>query len=128
MIEKVLVPTLDAVGRDYESGVIFLPQLIQSAEAAKAAFEQLRAALARDGTSAAGARTKIVVATVHGDIHAIGKNIVKVIMENYDFAVTDLGRDVPPAKVVEAVKATGAKLVGLSALMTTTVASMIQRA
>ena len=124
VIEKVLVPTLDAVGRDYESGVIFLPQLIQSAEAAKAAFEQLRAALARDGTSAVGTRTKIVVATVHGDIHDIGKNIVKVIMENYDFDVTDLGRDVPPAKVVEAVKATGAKLVGLSALMTTTVASM----
>jgi 5-methyltetrahydrofolate--homocysteine methyltransferase len=79
VIEKVLVPTLDAVGRDYESGVIFLPQLIQSAEAAKAAFEQLRAALARDGTASAGARTKIVVATVRGDIHDIGKNIVKVL-------------------------------------------------
>ena len=124
IIENILVPTLDSVGRDYESGVLFLPQLIQSAEAAKAAFEQLRAAIAKDGAAAAGERTKIVVATVHGDIHDIGKNIVKVIMENYDFDVTDLGRDVPPAKVAEAVKATGAKLVGLSALMTTTVASM----
>ena len=124
IIENILVPTLDSVGRDYESGVLFLPQLIQSAEAAKAAFEQLRAAIAKDGAASAGERTKIVVATVHGDIHDIGKNIVKVIMENYDFDVTDLGRDVPPAKVAEAVKATGAKLVGLSALMTTTVASM----
>ena len=124
IIENEIVPALDAVGRDYEKGRVFLPQLIKSAEAAKSAFEPLRRALAEGGDSARGERVKIVLATVHGDIHDIGKNIVKVIMENYNFDVTDLGRDVPAGKVAEAVKTTGAKLVGLSALMTTTVASM----
>ncbi len=123
VVEKEIIPALDAVGKDYESGKIFLPQLIKSAEAAKAAFEVLRAKLAREGAKA-GKGKKIVIATVHGDIHDIGKNIVKVILENYNFDVTDLGRDVPPQRVAEAVKETGAELVGLSALMTTTVASM----
>ena len=123
IVEREIIPALDAVGKDYESGKIFLPQLIKSAEAAKAAFEVLRAELVKtSGDTQRG--KKIVIATVHGDIHDIGKNIVKVILENYNFNVTDLGKDVPPQRVLEAVRETGAKLVGLSALMTTTVASM----
>ena len=123
IVEREIIPALDAVGKDYESGKIFLPQLIKSAEAAKAAFEVLRAELVKtSGDTQKG--KKIVIATVHGDIHDIGKNIVKVILENYNFNVTDLGKDVPPQRVLEAVRETGAKLVGLSALMTTTVASM----
>ena len=123
VVEKEIIPALDTVGKDYESGRIFLPQLIKSAEAAKAAFEVLRAELIKaSGDTQKG--KKIVIATVHGDIHDIGKNIVKVILENYNFDVTDLGKDVPPRQVIAAVKETGAKLVGLSALMTTTVASM----
>jgi 5-methyltetrahydrofolate--homocysteine methyltransferase len=124
IIENGVVPALDEVGKDYESQKIFLPQLIKSAEAAKAAFEVLRTVMAAEGGSTRGGRTKVIVATVHGDIHDIGKNIVKVIMENYNFNVIDLGRDVPPEKVVEAVKEHGVKIVGLSALMTTTVESM----
>ena len=122
VIEEKIIPALDAVGKDYETGAIFLPQLIKSAEAAKASFEVLRAKLARDGGAQKGA--KFVIATVYGDIHDIGKNIVRVILENYNFDVTDLGRDVPPERVAQAVRETGAKIVGLSALMTTTVASM----
>ncbi|MCE5202402.1 MAG: homocysteine S-methyltransferase family protein [Synergistaceae bacterium] len=124
IIEGDVIPALDAVGKDYEAGKIFLPQLIKSAEAAKSSFERLRGELTKDGSAAEGERKKIVIATVHGDIHDIGKNIVKVIMENYNFNVIDLGKDVPPEKVVEAVTESGARLVGLSALMTTTVASM----
>lgn len=122
VIEEKIIPALDAVGKDYETGAIFLPQLIKSAEAAKASFEVLRAKLAREGGAQKGA--KLVIATVYGDIHDIGKNIVRVILENYNFDVTDLGRDVPPERVAQAVRETGAKIVGLSALMTTTVASM----
>ena len=122
VIEEKIIPALDAVGKDYETGAIFLPQLIKSAEAAKASFEVLRAKLAREGGAQKGA--KFVIATVYGDIHDIGKNIVRVILENYNFDVTDLGRDVPPERVAQAVRETGAKIVGLSALMTTTVASM----
>ena len=121
IIEKGIIPALDEVGKNYETGRIFLPQLIKSAEAAKAAFEKLRAKLPQESR---GRGEKFVIATVKGDIHDIGKNIVKVILENYNFEVTDLGRDVPPEAVVTAVKQTGAKLVGLSALMTTTVAAM----
>jgi len=124
IIEEDLIPALDEVGRDYEAGKIFLPQLIKSAEAARASFERLRAALAKEGQPLGEQRRKIVMATVHGDIHDIGKNIVKIVMENYNFDVVDLGKDVPPEKVVEAVNTSGARLVGLSALMTTTVASM----
>ncbi|MCC8059052.1 homocysteine S-methyltransferase family protein [Cloacibacillus sp.] len=123
IVEREIIPALDAVGKDYENGKIFLPQLIKSAEAAKAAFEVLRAELVKTGGDTQKGK-KIVIATVHGDIHDIGKNIVKVILENYNFNVTDLGKDVPPQRVLEAVRETGAKLVGLSALMTTTVASM----
>ncbi len=122
VIEEKIIPALDIVGKNYETGEIFLPQLIKSAEAATAAFEVLRTELARGGVAAKGA--KVILATVYGDIHDIGKNIVRVILENYNFDVIDLGRDVPPARVVEAVKESGAKIVGLSALMTTTVSSM----
>lgn len=122
VIEEKIIPALDEVGKDYETGAIFLPQLIKSAEAATSAFEVLRAELSKGGGAQKGA--KVVLATVYGDIHDIGKNIVRVILENYNFDVIDLGRDVPPARVAEAVKESGAKIVGLSALMTTTVASM----
>lgn len=123
VVEGEIIPALNDVGKNYESGKIFLPQLIKSAEAAKSAFEVLRAALAKSGGNSVKGK-KFVIATVHGDIHDIGKNIVKVILENYNFDVTDLGKDVPPERIVAAVKETGAELVGLSALMTTTVASM----
>ena len=102
---------------------VFLPQLLQSAAAAQSAFEAVKDAIAAEG-SASESKGKIVLATVKGDIHDIGKNIVKVILENYGFTVLDLGRDVPPEAVVQAVRESGAPLVGLSALMTTTVKSM----
>ena len=125
IVETVLIPALDAVGRDYETQKIYLPQLIKSADAAKAALEVVKDALAsqpQSGSSAGG--PKVILATVYGDVHDIGKNIVKVIMENYNFDVIDLGRDVAAETVVNAVKESGATVVGLSALMTTTVASM----
>ena len=124
IIEKEIVPSLDQVGKDYESCMIFLPQLIKSAEAAKSSFELIRRELAKEGAAGSEERTSVVIATVHGDIHDIGKNIVKVIMENYNFRMIDLGKDVPPEKIVEAVRENGAQVVGLSALMTTTVSSM----
>ena len=124
-MEKHIVPALDSVGREYEAKRLFLPQLIKSADAAKAAFERLKAALAsspqKDVETALG---PIVLCTVYGDVHDIGKNIVKVILENYNFKVVDLGKDVPPEQVVAAVRESDARVVGLSALMTTTVASM----
>lgn len=124
IIEKELIPALDSVGKDYEVQKIFLPQLIKSAEAAKSAFEALRGALATNQGTSRPTGKKIVIATVYGDIHDIGKNIVKVIMENYNFDVIDLGRDVPSDTVAEAAKKSGTGIVGLSALMTTTVTSM----
>ncbi len=124
IIETVLIPALDAVGRDYESQKIYLPQLIKSADAAKSAFDVIKAALAARPEGGAHGGPKVVLATVYGDVHDIGKNIVKVIMENYNFDVIDLGKDVPAEEVTAAVKKSGAKIVGLSALMTTTVASM----
>ena len=119
LVDHALIPTLDAVGAGYEKGTLFLPQLLQSASAAQAAFEEIKAAVAKNGAPGAS-KGKIVLATVKGDVHDIGKNIVRVILENYGFEVLDLGRDVPPEKVVEAVRESGARLVGLSALMTTT--------
>lgn len=124
IIEKKIIPTLDSVGKKYEAGSIFLPQLIKAAEAAKSSFELIHLALSKNEISDSTQRKKIILATVQGDIHDIGKNIVKVIMENYNFDVIDLGRDVSPEAVVEAVKNSGSSIVGLSALMTTTVASM----
>lgn len=124
IIEKEIVPSLDAVGKDYEAQKIFLPQLMISAEAARLSFELLRKELSKTNCDNQENRTKMVVATVLGDIHDIGKNILKVIMENYNFKMIDLGKDVPPERVVAAVKEHGAEIVGLSALMTTTVTSM----
>ena len=124
IVEKTLIPALDAVGRDYEAQKIYLPQLIKSADAAKAALEVVKGVLAGDQGGAPRSGPKVIVATVYGDVHDIGKNIVKVIMENYNFDVIDLGKDVLSDAIVAAVKKTGAAVVGLSALMTTTVASM----
>ena len=123
IIQTYLIPALDAVGKGFETGTVFLPQLLMSAEAAKQAFEVLKGVMATEGTSDLK-KDKIVLATVKGDIHDIGKNIVKVLLENYSFHVIDLGKDVPPETIVEAAKRENVQLVGLSALMTTTVVSM----
>ena len=124
IIENHIVPALDEVGKLYETGKIFLPQLIKSAEAAKVAFEMLQTEMSTQSVESTINKTKVVLATVYGDIHDIGKNIVKVIMENYNFEVIDLGKDVPHQKVVDAIKEHNVKIVGLSALMTTTANSM----
>ncbi|WP_054739765.1 homocysteine S-methyltransferase family protein [Cellulosilyticum ruminicola] len=125
IIEKHIVPALDEVGKLYEAQKIFLPQLIKSAESAKSAFERLQKEMVADANNnEKTSKTKVILATVYGDIHDIGKNIVKVIMENYNFEVVDLGKDVPTEKVIEAIEKWDIKIVGLSALMTTTVASM----
>ena len=117
-----MIPALDRVGKGFEKGSIFLPQLLMSAEAAKAAFEVVKARM--EGQGPVEKKGKIILATVKGDIHDIGKNIVKVLLENYSYDVIDLGRDVPPETVVETVLRENVPLVGLSALMTTTVPSM----
>ncbi len=126
IINTLLVPALDAVGADFEAGRLFLPQLIQSAGAAQAAFEVLRAHMSAAERETGDGEKVIVLATVKGDVHDIGKNIVKVLLENYGFAVIDLGKDVPPEAVVRAAQEHKAALVGLSALMTTTLKSMEQ--
>lgn len=123
VINGELIPALDVVGQAFEKGTMFLPQLLMSAEAAKAGFAAIKEYVESTGTRQEKKGT-VVIATVKGDIHDIGKNIVKVLLENYGFDVIDLGKDVPPEAVVETVKQSGARLVGLSALMTTTVASM----
>lgn len=123
VINGELIPALDVVGQAFEKGTMFLPQLLMSAEAAKAGFAAIKEYVESMGTRQEKKGT-VVIATVKGDIHDIGKNIVKVLLENYGFDVIDLGKDVPPEAVVEAVQQSGARLVGLSALMTTTVASM----
>ena len=128
IINDRLIPALDAVGDDFEKGRLFLPQMIQSAQAAQAGFAEIKEYLAAhpktQGQSFTLAQKGIVLATVHGDVHDIGKNIVKVILENYGFPVLDLGRDVPAQAVVDAVRQHHIRLVGLSALMTTTLKSM----
>ena len=124
-INEVLVPALDEVGRRFEAGTFFLPQLMASAEAAKAGFEVVRAAGEKDGAPAADKGT-VVVCTVKGDIHDIGKNIVRMLLENYGFEVVDLGRDVAPETVADAVVERHVRLVGLSALMTSTVPAMAE--
>lgn len=123
LVKGEIIPALDVVGQGFERGTVYLPQLLMSAEAAKSAFERIRVALSAQRTPGA-ARCRVVLATVHGDIHDIGKNIVKLLLENYGFAVTDLGRDVPPERVAEEVVRLHAPLLGLSALMTTTVPAM----
>jgi 5-methyltetrahydrofolate--homocysteine methyltransferase len=121
VINGYIIPALNDVGKGFEEKTVFLPQLLMSAEAASGAFEVIKKHFTGGGNAK---KLKIVLATVHGDIHDIGKNIVKTLLENYGFTVCDLGRDVPPQKVVDAAKENQAGLVGLSALMTTTVASM----
>ena len=123
IINGELVPALDIVGKGFEKGTVFLPQLLMSAEAAKAGFEAIKEYVSSQGTNQEKKAT-IVIATVKGDIHDIGKNIVKVLLENYGYDVIDLGKDVQPETVVDKVIETHAPLVGLSALMTTTVVSM----
>ncbi|MBR9936601.1 homocysteine S-methyltransferase family protein [Oscillospiraceae bacterium Marseille-Q3528] len=123
VINQELIPALDVVGKGFEKGTVFLPQLLMSAEAAKAAFDVIKQQMADSGV-VQEKKGKIILATVKGDIHDIGKNIVKVLLENYSYDVIDLGRDVPPETIVETALAQQVKLVGLSALMTTTVPSM----
>ena len=123
IINTELIPALNHVGDGFEKGTVFLPQLLMSAEAAKSAFAVLKDKMDKSGKVQDKIGT-IVLATVKGDIHDIGKNIVKVLLENYSFDVIDLGKDVPPEKIVETVLGKDIRLVGLSALMTTTVGSM----
>ena len=123
IINEHLIPGLDYVGKRFEAKTMYLPQLLMAAEAAKSAFGEIRSFMEKSGKKGKP-KGKIIIATVKGDIHDIGKNIVKVLLENYDFEVIDLGKDVPPETVVEACKKDKVQLVGLSALMTTTVVSM----
>ncbi|MEE1126373.1 MAG: homocysteine S-methyltransferase family protein [Acutalibacteraceae bacterium] len=123
IINQQLIPTLDKAGADFETGKIFLPQLIQSATAAQACFEVIKKKLINEN-SAPVSKGKIVLATVKGDVHDIGKNIVKVLLENYGYTVIDLGKDVEYEEVVKATIENDVKLVGLSALMTTTLKAM----
>ena len=123
VVDEALIPALDIVGVKYEKGTLFLPQLLQAASAAQSAFEEIKTAIAKKGEGSAS-KGRIVLATVKGDVHDIGKNIVKVILENYGFEVIDLGRDVPVETVVNTVREKDVHLVGLSALMTTTLKSM----
>ena len=123
VVDEALIPALDIVGAKYEKGTLFLPQLLQAASAAQSAFEEIKTAIAQKGEGSAS-KGHIVLATVKGDVHDIGKNIVRVILENYGFEVLDLGRDVPVETVVDTVREKDVHLVGLSALMTTTLKSM----
>lgn len=123
IINQHLIPALDVVGKGFEKGTIFLPQLLMSADAAKIAFAVLKDVLAQNGGDVQK-KDKVILATVKGDIHDIGKNIVKVLLENYSFDVIDLGKDVPPETIVDCAIREDVKLIGLSALMTTTVVSM----
>ena len=121
IINQDLVPALDIVGKGFEKGTLFLPQLLMAADAAKAAFTVVKESMSDSQQESKG---KVILATVKGDIHDIGKNIVKVLLENYGYDVIDLGKDVPPETIVETAIQQDVKLVGLSALMTTTVVNM----
>ena len=123
IVSQQIIPALDVVGQGFEKKTTYLPQLLMSAEASQSAFEQIKEKLKGSKDSSVG-RGKFVIATVHGDIHDIGKNIVKLILENYGFEVYDLGKDVPPERILEEVVKQNAPFVGLSALMTTTVPAM----
>ena len=123
LVEGHLIPALDKVGIDYEQGKAFLPQLLGAAQAAQSVFEVIKTSLAEKGGEAVK-KHRVVIATVQGDIHDIGKNIVKTVMENYGYEMIDLGRDVPPETIVRTVREQGIRLVGLSALMTTTLPAM----
>ena len=123
IVNNEVIPALDVVGKGFEDKTIYLPQLLISAESAKAAFEEIKKSVSAIGEKTAE-KCDFVIATVKGDIHDIGKNIVKLLLENYGFRVSDLGKDVPPEEIVEKTVELHAPLVGLSALMTTTVPSM----
>lgn len=125
IVESAIIPALEEIGKGFEAGTVFLPQLLMAADAAGAAFETARAAMS---SNAAGHRKgrPIVIATVKGDIHDIGKNIVRSLLENYGFDVIDLGRDVAPETIIDAARKSNAMMIGLSALMTTTVGAMAE--
>ena len=123
LVENRLIPALDKVGEGYEQGRVFLPQLLSAAQAAQSVFEVIRASIAQKGGTPVK-KGSLVIATVKGDIHDIGKNIVKTVLENYGYEVIDLGRDVPPETVLRTVEEQHIRLVGLSALMTTTLPAM----
>lgn len=123
VIDGCIIPALDEMGMKFENKTAFLPQLLMSAESAKVAFDEIKKAM-QSGGEKREKKYKIVLATVKGDIHDIGKNIVKVLLENYDFDVIDLGKDVAPELIVETAKHENARIIGLSALMTTTVPAM----
>ncbi|KXS50044.1 MAG: 5-methyltetrahydrofolate--homocysteine methyltransferase, partial [Halanaerobium sp. T82-1] len=123
VVNEYLIPALDIVGERYEKGEIFLPQLVQSAETVKEAFAVLKAEMARTGGRDIS-KGKIIMATVKGDVHDIGKNIVKTVLENYGYQIIDLGKNVNIKEIVSTVKVNKIKLLGLSALMTTTVKNM----
>ncbi|MBR3584333.1 MAG: homocysteine S-methyltransferase family protein [Kiritimatiellae bacterium] len=123
LIDGAIVPALDDVGRQFEAGTLYLPQLLVAADAASAAFEEIKKNLAASGTARESAG-RVVLATVKGDVHDIGKNIVRALLENYGFDVLDLGKDVPPERIADTAARENIRLVGLSALMTTTVPAM----
>ncbi|MBQ8214535.1 MAG: cobalamin-dependent protein, partial [Clostridia bacterium] len=123
IIDREMIPALDEVGKGFEAGTVFLPQLLMSAEAAQAAFGEIKSHMISHRAEQAP-KLSVVIATVHGDIHDIGKNIVRLLLENYGFAVTDLGKDVSPERIAEETVRLHAPLVGLSALMTITVPAM----
>ena len=125
LVENHLIPALDRVGADYEAGRAFLPQLLSAAQAAQGVFAVILESLAASGGESVR-KAKVIIATVKGDIHDIGKNIVKTVMANYGYEMLDLGRDVPPEVIVEATVREGVRLVGLSALMTTTLPAMAE--
>lgn len=122
IVNNEIIPALDIVGKGYENKTVYLPQLLMSAEAAKSAFDSIKQKMS--GKAQASEKCDFVIATVHGDIHDIGKNIVKLLLENYGFRVHDLGKDVPPEVILAKVLELNAPIVGLSALMTTTVPAM----
>ena len=125
LVEQELIPALEETGEKYEKGTVFLPQLLSAAQAAQAAFEEIRGSLLKKGEKGAE-RGTLIMATVQGDIHDIGKNIVITVLENYGYRVRDLGRDVPPETIVRETQEKGIRLVGLSALMTTTLPAMAE--
>jgi 5-methyltetrahydrofolate--homocysteine methyltransferase len=123
IVQNEIIPALDRVGKGFEEKTVYLPQLLMSAEAAKSAFSRIKAHMQADDVPQ-GTKATVVIATVRGDIHDIGKNIVRLLLENYGFDVIDLGKDIAPEAIVSEVVRTHAPLVGLSALMTTTVPAM----
>ena len=126
LVQQELIPALEQTGEKYEQGKVFLPQLLSAAQAAQAAFAEIRGALLKKGGGQSADRGELIMATVQGDIHDIGKNIVITVLENYGYRVRDLGKDVPPEVIVEEARKRNIRLVGLSALMTTTLPAMAE--